>query len=99
MDKGKDILQFSNPNIVIKKAYKYFGENIPIYLSTKKDKKYMVINPDGKKVHFGQMGAEDHTKHNDEKRRQSYLRRSTNIRGNWKDNPYSPNNLSINLLW
>ena len=99
MDKGKDILQFSNPNIVAKKAYKYFGEHIPIYISTKKDKKYMVKDPNDKWVHFGQMGAEDHTKHQDEKRRHSYLRRSTNIRGNWKDNPYSPNNLSINILW
>jgi hypothetical protein len=99
MDKDTTILQFSNPNIVVKKAYQYFKKHIPIYISTRKDKKYMLQDPNDKWVHFGQIGYEDHTKHNDENRRQRYLRRSTNIRGNWKDNPYSPNNLAINLLW
>ena len=53
----------------------------------------------GKMVHFGQLGYEDFTKHKDKERRQRYLKRATNMRGNWKDNPYSPNNLSINILW
>lgn len=97
--KAESIKDFSNPDEVVKKARKYFGDDIPIYLSTRKDKKYMVQDPNGKMVHFGQMGAEDFTKHQNETRRQSYLRRSTNIKGNWKDNPYSPNNLSINILW
>lgn len=99
MDKSEEILQYSNPLQVVKMARKYFGKYIPIYISTKKDKKYMVQDPNGKWVHFGQMGFEDFTKHMDEKRRNNYLNRSRNIRGNWKDNPYSPNNLSINILW
>ena len=34
-----------------------------------------------------------------EYRRNAYLKRATNIKGNWKDNKYSPNNLAINILW
>ena len=50
-------------------------------------------------IHFGQLGYEDYTKHNDEKRRERYLKRTANIRGDWKENKFSPNNLSRNLLW
>ncbi len=32
-------------------------------------------------------------------RRKAYLARATKIKQNWKDDPYSKNNLSINLLW
>ena len=42
---------------------------------------------------------EDYLYHQNEKRRTNYLKRSSNIKGNWKDDPYSPNNLSINILW
>ena len=70
-----------------------------IGLSTRQDKKYMVQKPNGVWVHFGQKGYEDHTKHGDSNRRESYLRRTANIKGNWKDNKYSPNNLSRNILW
>lgn len=59
----------------------------------------MVQNPDNKWIHFGQMGYEDYTKHKDDDRRKNYLNRSSNIKGQWKANKYSPNNLSIHLLW
>lgn len=97
--KAEEIKKFSDPDQVVKMAKKYFKDDIQVYLSTKKDKKYMVQDPNGKWVHFGQMGYEDFTKHRDEQRRNNYLNRSKNIRGNWKDNPYSPNNLSIHILW
>ena len=42
---------------------------------------------------------EDYTKHKDEKRRKSYLARAKGIKGDWKNNKYSANNLSIHLLW
>ena len=44
------LLEISNPREVIKKAIEYFKDpNIKVYLSTKKDKKYLVLNPDTKK--------------------------------------------------
>ena len=99
-DKLKELMKISNPAKVLKNAIKYFNNpNVKIYVSSKKDKKYMIIGLNGKAVHFGQIGYEDYTKHNDLNRRNSYLARATKIKGNWKDDPYSPNNLSIALLW
>lgn len=66
--------------------------------STRKDKKYMIHDGD-KWVHFGSIHHQDYTYHGDENRRMNYLRRARNIGGKWKDNPYSPNNLAIHLLW
>jgi hypothetical protein len=95
----KQIRLYSNPSEVYRSASKYLGKTAKIRLSTKKDKKYMVTTPDGKIVHFGQMGYEDFTKHKDKTRRKNYLTRSRKIKGNWKKNKYSPNNLAIKLFW
>jgi hypothetical protein len=98
--KSVEILQYSNPTIVFKKARKYLGKDVKIELSKNKNKKYMIFNPNTEKwINFGQMGYEDFTKHKDPIRRQNYLTRTANMKGNWKDNPYSPNNLSRNILW
>ena len=94
------INQYSNPEIVFKKAKQYLGSNVQIQMSDKSKKKYMVLNPHTNKwVYFGQMGYEDFTKHQDQKRKENYLKRTANIKGNWKDNKYSSNNLSRELLW
>ena len=34
-----------------------------------------------------------------DKHRKAYLARATKIKGDWKDDPYSPNNLAIRILW
>ena len=57
------------------------------------------MTPENKLINFGQMGYEDYTKHNDELRRYNYIQRTSKIRGNWKQNKYSPNNLSRTILW
>ena len=101
-EKIKELKKYSNPNIVFNKAKIYLGKNVQIEISGRKDKKYMVKNPENNKwVHFGGFNPpmEDFTKHKDTKRRDSYLKRATNIKGEWKQNKYSANNLSINLLW
>ena len=73
-----NINKYSNPSIVMKKA-KELHLN-PIQLSTRKDKKYMVLNPNtNKMVHFGQMGYEDFTNHKDEIRRQLFRKRNQKI--------------------
>ena len=59
----------------------------------------MIKTPEGKIVHFGQMGYEDYTKHKDKDRRARYLARAENMHGEWRNKPFSPNNLSIHLLW
>ena len=94
------IYKYSNPKIVYKKAKQYLGNNVIIKLSDKPIKKFMVLNPHTNKwVYFGQIGYEDFTKHKDPIRRENYLRRTENMRGNWKNNKYSANNLSRNILW
>jgi len=95
----KPISTYSNPTEVYRRARKYLGKTAKIGLSTKKDKKYMVITPDGKIVHFGQMGYEDFTKHKNKTRRKNYLTRARGIKGNWKQDKYRANNLAIHLLW
>ena len=93
------IWKVSNPKIAQKKLNEYVGKRTPLYLSNRKDKKYMVLDPDGKMVHFGNINYEDFLKHQSLQRRNSYISRATNIRGVWKRNKYSPNNLAINILW
>ena len=90
-----NINKYSNPSIVMKKA-KELHLN-PIQLSTRKDKKYMVLNPKtNKMVHFGQMGYEDYTIHKDEKRRELFKKRNHK----WATaEKYSPAWLSYYLLW
>jgi hypothetical protein len=96
----KDITKWSNPQQAQKQAHKYLGSNAELFLSTKKDKKYMIQVPNTNRwVHFGQIGYEDYTKHRDDTRRENYLTRTAKMKGDWKDNPYSPNNLSRNILW
>ena len=67
--------------------------------STRKNKKYMIMNDENKLVHFGDSRYEDFTKHQDKERLKKYLSRATKIKGNWKKDKFSPNNLSIHLLW
>jgi len=95
----KTLKKWSNPEVVFKKAKKYLGKGATLKISTKKDKKYMVIKPDGNTVHFGAIGYEDFTKHKNKTRRHNYLTRSGNIRGDWNSDKYSANNLARNLLW
>ncbi len=80
-------------------AHKYYGKNAVLYKSTKRDKKYMIETPDGRFVHFGQLGYEDYTKHRNKTRRKNYRTRSAKIRGDWKLDKYSANNLARQVLW
>lgn len=94
-----EIFKWSNPAQALEEAKKYLGKDVVMAISTRKNKKYMIKKPDGKWVHFGQMGYSDYTKHKDKQRRINYLNRATNIKGGWKSDKYSPNNLSIHILW
>ena len=99
MTKARDILKYSNPPEVYRRASKYIGKTAKIGLSTRRDKKYMVTTPNGRIVHFGQMGYEDFTRHNNKTRRKNYLTRSGSIKGDWAKDKYSANNLARKLLW
>jgi len=90
------ICEVSNPDVVLKQLKKYYGDEVDLYLSTSKNKKYMVFNEQGKKIHFGSMIYQDYTKHKDKKRRDSFRNRNRR----WKDaDIFSPAHLSYYLLW
>lgn len=90
----------SNINKVKEKAKEIYGPDAEILISPNKKKKYRILNPNTNRyIDFGGYPFEDFQKHEDETRRLRYLKRATNIKGNWRDDPYSPNMLSIRLLW
>jgi len=98
--KFKELLKYSDPIKVQRNAFERFGDEAVIYLSPRTEKKYRIRDPiNNRWVDFGQMGYEDYTKHKDKHRRKLYLQRATHIKGDWKQNKYSANNLSIHLLW
>ena len=92
-NKLKELRNYSDPEYVMNKA-KLMGLN-PVHESSRKDKKYMVF--DGRTmVHFGQMGYEDASKHNDLNRINRFKKRNWK----WQFAPiYSPAYLSYYLLW
>ena len=91
----KNINDYSDPLLVQELANKYLGD-VTIYLSSRKDKKYMVRNPAGNIVHFGQYPYQDFTKHGDINRRDSFRKRNVK----WKDAPkWSAAWLAYHLLW
>lgn len=100
-DKYEELLKVSNPLKVAENAIKYLNDpDIVLYISTHKNKKYMIYDKEKMhKNHFGDIRYSDFTKHNNLERREAYLRRATNLNGHWREYKYSPNNLSINLLW
>jgi len=99
-EKIKELLKYSNPEEAQRIAFKKYGNDALLYISSRKNKKYMIKDPStGHMVHFGQIPYQDFLKHRNEQRRQLFLKRTANIKGNWRDNPYSPNNLSRIILW
>lgn len=80
---------------LIKKHYNVDSE---IYPSSRKDKKYMVFgilqNNEGGMIHFGSLDYEDWLFHKNPVRRELYHKRF-----NKTLEPYSPYELSKNLLW
>ena len=98
--KYKQLITVSNPEIVQNNLNKYFGTPTDLYVSNRKNKKYMIFNPNtNKMIHFGDIRYNDYTKHKDDKRRSNYLKRATKIHGLWRDDSYSANNLSLYGLW
>ena len=92
-----DILRTkSNPAIVSAKLKQLLGNDTKLYISTHKNKKYMVQNPDGKWIHFGDINSEDYTYHKDETRRKNFMTRNAK----WRTaDTWTPAWLSFHILW
>jgi hypothetical protein len=75
---------------------------IPIK-SNRKNKKFKVLTPNGKIIHFGDSRYEDFTQHKDKKRQENYCKRARGIKNKkgeltYKD-PESANYYSYKFLW
>ena len=92
-----ELNKYSNFKTVNDNAKRLYGKEV--FVSTRKNKKFMIMDDNNKWVHFGQLGYNDFTKSRDENKKRLYLTRATKIKGNWKSDKCSPNNLSIHLLW
>ena len=92
---GKDFKKLT------KKAQKLGAETLDY--STRKNNKYMVTLPEGKKVHFGSPKYPDYLFHKDQERRDRYLSRATKIKNRQGELTHelieSPNFWSSKLLW
>lgn len=94
-DKLTTLRKWSNPEAVQRMSDELL-DGADIFVSTNRLKKYMVQDPDGKWIHFGQMGYEDYTKHNDEQRRDAFRKRNHK----WAKSPkWSAAWLAYHLLW
>ena len=80
-------------------AYKHLG------FSSDDKHKLQVPNASGTLVRFGSVGLGDHILYtlsgdpSADDHRKRYLARATKIKGDWKSERYSPNNLAIHILW
>ena len=93
--KYKEILKYSDPIVVRQNTDKYLGKDTAVYLSTRKDKKYM-IKHNNKWVHFGQMNYFDYTLTKDEKKKLNFQKRNHK----WANqNKFTPGYLAYWLLW
>lgn len=70
-----------------------------IFPPTQTGKKLSYLTPDGRIINFGNAAYESYDAHMDNKRRDNYLKRARQIRGNWAKDDYSPNNLAMRILW
>lgn len=70
--------------------------------STRKGKRFMVILPDGKKVHFGAEDGETYLEHKDDDKKEAWLARhgSKEMNEDWsKDGMHTAGFYSRWLLW
>jgi hypothetical protein len=71
--------------------------------STRKNKKFKVLTPKGKIIHFGYSPMEDFTQHKDKDRRKNYCVRSAGIKDKngrlTKNNKESANYYARKHLW
>jgi hypothetical protein len=80
---------------VLQSLKKHYGD-ISLYESTRKDKKFMVISPEGKRIHFGQKGYQDWHSHKDPIRRANFRNRNAK----WKNaQKWTPAHLAYWVLW
>jgi hypothetical protein len=94
VDKVEELKKYSSPYLAKRRAKELGYDNI--YISPLKTKKFMIITPEGKKVHFGYMGMEDYLKHRNSIRRDNFRQRNAK----WAtQDKYTAGRMSYDILW
>jgi hypothetical protein len=79
------------------------GTRVTYWRSSSKNKKWMTITPDGRKVHWGDPHMQDYTQHHNKRRRSNYKKRHAGIRlkngSRAIDKKWSPAWLSYYVTW
>ena len=79
------------------------GYRNPVQISTRRDKKYMIVNNDNKLIHFGAKGYSDFIIHRDNRRRANYRQRHAGILNRFGVPSYkihgTPAHASYYILW
>ena len=79
------------------------GYKNPLEISTRRDKKYMIRNNEGKLIHFGQKGYSDFIIHRNKARRMNYRQRHAGILNRFGVPSYkihgTPSHASYTVLW
>lgn len=74
-----------------------------LYKSHRENKKYLILTPGNRMIHFGAEGYSDYTNHKDDDRKQRYIDRHSKILkkdgSRAIDDINSPSFWSLNLLW
>ena len=86
-------------NDVKQSLHRHYGKNVELFYSTRKDKKFMVISPEGKMIHFGSKDYPDYyldQTNKREERRKRFITR--NARWKYADK-YTPAHLAYWVLW
>lgn len=84
---------------VEKALHKYYGNKTDLYESTRKDKKFMVFNPEGKRVHFGAKDYLDyHLDQSEEREARKKRFRERNAKWSYAEK-WTPAHLAYYVLW
>jgi len=97
IEKIKKLKTKSNIQEVARRAKQIYGDDVVLYISDRKNKKYMILEPKTEKwMHFGDIRYEDFTYHGDNDRRERFQIRNHK----WSKEPkYSPGYMAYYLLW
>lgn len=94
-----------------RKAKQHGYDPSKLSLATDGDHKLKLVDEKGRTHTFGKKGMGDHLiylhletkgrvpKGTASQKKNTFQKSHTKIRGNWKSNPYSPNNLALRILW
>ena len=67
--------------------------------SNRKNKRFVAIFDNGKKIHFGFKGGSTYLDHKDKTKRKNYIARHEVLEKKFYKDPYRPATLSRFLLW